>query len=542
MTAALPQRRRQRQAHRQLSEYLSSAVVMILMLVVIVAPTMNHGNQVQAASPTLSSSSASSSSDLMTFPLIPFEELARRRRLSLEQTALYRGLGTHYLDLYCGTPTPQLRTVTIDTGSGYIAFPCTGCQNCGSHLQSTFDPSASSTFHQVSCSKCVQGQCSSSSSGCLFSATYLEGDHWQAYEASDLCYAGDSSSAAKLKFNLAFGCQTQVTGFFVSQLEDGIMGMGNFNTSFWNQMYLSGKIKHAMFSVCYAPSDVLGTSSNGIASGVLVLGGTDTRLHTSTMIYSSGAITQLDPFFHVTVRNIYLQAAGSSNVVSLSLTSSQLNPTNGVIVDSGTTFSDLDVSWMGAFDQAWLSMVGTVFNQTAVTAGQLSSLPTLLFQFAGDSTANAQITSSSSYAKFMASSIDSQHPHDVIVAFAPSQYMQYDQASQMYYPILTFGQSGTAILGGNFIMQRDVLFDAENDRLGWATSQCSYSQVAGSGGAPSAPTSPNTVINRTPTMAPGGKTFGGGGGFFGLFSAAPSSNVVSNYIVLLGMLLAVIVL
>ena len=52
--------------------------------------------------------------------------------LQPEITPLYPGYGTHYAYIYVGTP-PQRQTVIIDTGSHYIAFPCKGCQDCGTH-------------------------------------------------------------------------------------------------------------------------------------------------------------------------------------------------------------------------------------------------------------------------------------------------------------------------------------------------------------------------------------------------------------------------
>lgn len=58
-------------------------------------------------------------------------ETYRRRRLqnidgNLEVVPLNPGLGTHYAWVYAGTP-PQRASVIADTGSGLMAFPCSGC-------------------------------------------------------------------------------------------------------------------------------------------------------------------------------------------------------------------------------------------------------------------------------------------------------------------------------------------------------------------------------------------------------------------------------
>jgi hypothetical protein len=94
-------------------------------------------------------------------PLIP-----RHRRQEAQQVgALYHGYGTHYVDLWCGSP-PQRQTVIVDTGSGVTAFPCRGCKDCGApqyHIDGYFDDLASSSFEKVACDQCSSraGSCNS---------------------------------------------------------------------------------------------------------------------------------------------------------------------------------------------------------------------------------------------------------------------------------------------------------------------------------------------------------------------------------------------
>ena len=42
---------------------------------------------------------------------------------------LSQGYGTHFANIWVGSPTPQRKTVIVDTGSHYTAFPCSGCLN-----------------------------------------------------------------------------------------------------------------------------------------------------------------------------------------------------------------------------------------------------------------------------------------------------------------------------------------------------------------------------------------------------------------------------
>ena len=91
----------------------------------------------------------------------------RRRRLQppapsddphpYQTTPLSQGYGTHYATIYVGSPVPQRKTVIVDTGSHFTAFPCRGCENCGesSHTNRHFDPEASQTFRHVPCGECT---------------------------------------------------------------------------------------------------------------------------------------------------------------------------------------------------------------------------------------------------------------------------------------------------------------------------------------------------------------------------------------------------
>jgi Xylanase inhibitor N-terminal len=286
---------------------------------------------------------------------------------SQQIAGLFQGYGTHYADLWCGSPARQRQTVIVDTGSGVTAFPVVGCapDNCGVptyHINPLYDPSNSTTFERVSCAECQQGYCNRQGDGgesCLMSMSYAEGSSWSAYQCREDVYVGGLHSSAlpppedfnkldedslnpyeasSFAFPLVLGCQTKVTKLFKTQLADGIMGMDRGGLAFWAQMSSHLGIVERKFSLCFSRSPT--TTRNGSNAGAMTLGGTDERLHSTPMVHS--AIGVGSGFYDVTIRQIYLRegSAGesakydpSAKIVPLMKAGESMSG----IVDSGTT-------------------------------------------------------------------------------------------------------------------------------------------------------------------------------------------------------------
>lgn len=479
---------------------------------------------------------------------------------------LYQGYGTHYADLWCGTP-PQRQTVIVDTGSSVTAFPCTGCGGGGStsnnnsnscgvpdyHTDLLFDKQASRTFQTVPCTNCTSydgSYCEPTANSCAIGVSYQEGSSWTAYVALDTCYVGapqynrtvfndngpnappynnnssnnplDPNRAPALAFDIHFGCQTSITGFFETQLEDGIMGMDTTTSTFWYQMYQAGKIDRRAFSLCFSRYDGE-ISRTGTEAGAMNLGGTDKRLHLTPMVYS--ATRQLSSFYEVHVRKVYLrpgtQAAASSSknnatTVQLNVSEYELNA-GGIIVDSGTTDSYFSSFLAGPFGQVFQELTGQPYDQSVkmFTSKQLSQQPTILMQLAGDIKANQAVLnhSSTGFVAGLAGELDPNHPLDVILAIPPERYYEFDLVSKGYIARIYFDEYSGGVIGANSMLGHDVYFDNDALHLGWAESTCNYTSLlllSGHGISNDTNTSPtpshtnnNSQIfpPRSPTMA-----------------------------------------
>lgn len=148
---------------------------------------------------------------------------------NFQAVPLSQGYGTHFANVWVGSPTPQRKTVIVDTGSHYTAFPCSGCQNCGGphHTDPYFNPSKSTTFHPLQCDECRDGVLCENGQ-CRFSQSYTEGSSWEAVQVQDRFYCGGSDVLDSVEpgderyaMDFMFGCQVSMTGLFITQLADG---------------------------------------------------------------------------------------------------------------------------------------------------------------------------------------------------------------------------------------------------------------------------------------------------------------------------------
>lgn len=470
--------------------------------------------------PVLLVAAAASASSLTQLPLVPHRRLQAERQSNNETVVggLYQGFGTHYVDLWVGSPNPQRQTVIVDTGSGVTAFPCSECgaTQCGQgyHIDDWFRESESTTYEKIPCGSCqAGGHCSHPSHGadgsgeCRLKMRYAEGSSWSAFEAKDTVYLGgphdyalttttrvadnqegtlqaiDPQHAKKASsFELTFGCQTHLERLFITQLADGIMGMYDSPFAFWSQMHKAGVMSSKQFSLCFSRQPL--AERSGTEAGAMTMGGYDSRLHTSPIVYAERTGSS---FYTVHVRKIYLRHgsggertgsegdAKNATLIPLNVDESKMNYKN-VIVDSGTTDTFFTLNIQQEFHNAYKELTGKAYSyaEMSLTHEELLVLPTILIQLSGDSQMNQQLYPDHDDAPGLAGEMDPANPYDVILAIPATHYMEYNAQRGTYKSRFSVKESGGSLLGANAIMGHDVYFDVQHNRIGWAESECDY--------------------------------------------------------------------
>jgi len=262
-----------------------------------------------------------------------------------------------------------------------------------------------------------------------------------------------------------------------------------------------------MFSLCFHNEPVLSKES-----GLMTLGGVDERLHESPMVYAKrvkkedyGTGSANNAWYYsVHVKNIYLMEGSTTQeefdssfmlpqsksknkhihpithhpVLDLRL----INSGKGVIIDSGTTDTYLGTTLKTPFETKWKEIMSSKGwadyhnEEVELTENDILSLPSILIQLQTFDS-KTTIIGDPNTVPGLTGAIDSTSPSDVIFVIPPTHYLEYSSSKDTYTSRVYFTESFGAVLGANSMQGHDVLFDLENERIGFAKSSCSYEVI-----------------------------------------------------------------
>lgn len=377
--------------------------------------------------------------------------------------------GYYYIDIWVGSPK-VLQTVILDTGSRITAFPCAGCSDCGSHLDSYFDYHKSFTSRLVTCSegisckKCVNNLC-------WYSQDYAEGSSIEGVLIEDILLIGDDFSNG-FEVRAVIGCHRKETKQFRTQIVDGIMGLGFAKNRVWTIVDLMQRNQeNDIFSLCLAKK-----------GGVFTVGGANFTMHEEDVKWGDLYDTI---YYSVLVNGI---SVGDYQLV---WDQSDYNPyyTSGTIIDSGSTFTYFR-------EKTWTKLINAIKNYCG-TFGKclgkrvnLSTEPNDCYEYLPGQSLS---TFFASFPK-IALLIDKEK----VFWLGTSYLFAWPDSPNIYCIGIYNNGSGGNILGGNFMRGMNTIFDRKHKKIGFAHSICDSSFIHRDYKGPSSiiipPTSNNSFL------------------------------------------------
>mmetsp|Transcript_14372 Transcript_14372/g.16715 ORF Transcript_14372/g.16715 Transcript_14372/m.16715 type:complete len:540 (-) Transcript_14372:258-1877(-) len=244
------------------------------------------------------------------------------------------------------------------------------------------------------------------------------------------------------------------------------------------QMYKAGIIQHPNFSLCFKRE--MEHSKDGITAGILTLGGVDDRIRLKSDVVFAKRNVELmnhNGWYSLVVKRILLVNEGGGSggngggndgepkwTAVISDDMHILNSGSGIIVDSGTTDTYLPSSLNKIFMSKFKEMTGISYSNLprTMTKEQVMKYPTIIVQLQSDHND---------------SNDDDDSTKDVLVSIPATHYMEYSPSDNKYTARVYLTENAGGVLGANAMMGHNVLFDVENERIGFAESDCEFDQL-----------------------------------------------------------------
>ncbi|KAB2085623.1 hypothetical protein ERO13_A05G392900v2 [Gossypium hirsutum] len=364
--------------------------------------------------------------------------------------------GLYFAKIGLGNPSKDYY-VQVDTGSDILWVNCAGCDKCPTKSDlglglTLYDPKKSSTSSLVYCD---QDFCTSTYDGplpgckpnlqCQYNVVYGDGSSTAGYFVKDnmkLEQVTGNLQSRSTNGTVVFGCGARQSGELGSSSEalDGILGFGQANSSIISQLAASGKVKKS-FAHCL---------DNIEGGGIFAIGEVvSPKVKRTPMV-------QNQAHYNIVMKDIEV----GGDLLRLPSDIFDSGDQKGTIVDSGTTLAYLPSSIYEPL------MTKILSQQPALNLHTVEDQFTC-FQFAGS------VDSGFPVVKF--------HFEDsLVLTVFPHEY-----TFQIREDIWCFGWQNSGVqskdgkdmilLGDLVLSNKLVIYDIENQNIGWTEYNCSSS-------------------------------------------------------------------
>ncbi|KAG5563041.1 hypothetical protein RHGRI_005700 [Rhododendron griersonianum] len=252
-----------------------------------------------------------------------FNEMVLTAKHPKLKTTVYAGVGEYLMNFSIGTP-PKSYYGFMDTGSDLVWTQCQPCLECAPQSDPLFDPKKSSSFSNVSCTSqfCLDLLPDSNCNpfyGCVYIYEYGSG-------VTSGFLGTETFTFEKVKVpKVTFGCGLFNLGFDGSE---GLIGLGRGPLSLISQLH------EPKFSYCLTTYDDAKPSTLLVGAQQVAVGANRTTLLLQNPLIATFYYLSLEG---ITVGNVKLP-------INKTVFEIQPDGSGGVILDSGTTFTYLELS------------------------------------------------------------------------------------------------------------------------------------------------------------------------------------------------------
>ncbi|KAL2470165.1 Eukaryotic aspartyl protease family protein [Abeliophyllum distichum] len=375
--------------------------------------------------------------------------------LPLGGTGRPDAVGLYYAKIGIGTPSKDYY-VQVDTGSDITWVNCIQCHECpkrGYHdIELTlYDPKDSLTGKLVTCDQefckeIMRGSFSgcTANSSCLYAEVYGDGSYSIGYFVEDIVQYDRVSGDLQTKSangSVIFGCGARQSGDLGSSEDalDGILGFGKTNSSMISQLAYSGRVRK-MFAHCLD-----GVNGGGIfAIGHVV----QPQVNTTPLVPNQ-------PHYNVNMTAVQV----GLDFLNLTIDVYTIGDNKGAIIDSGTTLAYLPeviytplvkkiLSWQLDLKLRTLHDIYTCFDYSGSVD---DAFPPVTFHF-----------ENSLYLKV--------YPREYLFPFEDLMCLGFQNSGMQ-----SRDKQNITLLGDLVLSNKLVLYDLENQTIGWTEYNCSSS-------------------------------------------------------------------